>query len=96
MTAVSATVTASDSVSATPEANPQAPSRIDPHREAEVLGVLGALEDAVAHGEVLVADALEPEVGVGDAEVARPLERDLAEPLVGQRQERRVDLVSVP
>ena len=72
----------------------EAPGAVEdhPHREAEVLGVLGALEGAVAHREVLVAVALEPEVRVGDAEVARPLEGDLAEPLVGQRQERRIDL----
>ena len=76
------------------DAGGEAPGAVedDPHREAEVLGVLGALEHAVAHREVLVADALEAEVGVGDPEVAGPGQRHLAETLVGQGQERRIDL----
>ena len=51
----------------------------DAHGEAEVLGVGCALESAVAHREVLVAVALEAEVRVGDPEVTRPLEGDLAQ-----------------
>ena len=39
----------------------------DADGEAEVLGVAGGLEDAVARTEVLVAVALEPEVGVAGA-----------------------------
>ena len=50
-TAVSATRTASSAVSTTPEAKPHAPPWIDADREAEVLGVAGALEHAVAHAE---------------------------------------------
>ena len=55
-----------------------------PDREAEVLGVAGALEHAVADAEVLVADPLEPEVGVGGAELPRPGERGVAELAVGE------------
>ncbi len=64
-----------------------------PDREAEVLAVLGALERAVAHGEVLVADPLEPEVGVVDAEVAGPRQRGVGEAAVGEGGEGRVDPV---
>ena len=78
-TAVSASRTASSSVSTTPEAKPQAPPWIDPDGEAEVLGVGGALEHAVADAEALVADPLEPEVGVGGAELGRPGEGGVAE-----------------
>ena len=80
-------------MSATPEAKPQAPSRTTRTANPRSSASWAPSSRAVAHGEVLVAVALEPEVGVADAEVAGPLERDLAEPPVGQRQERRVDLV---
>jgi len=41
---------------------------------------------------VLVAIALEPEVGMAHAEVAGATQSGLRESLVGQRQERRIDL----
>ena len=63
----------------------------DPDGEAEVLGVAGALQDAVAHPEVLVADPLEAEVGVGDAELAGPGEGRVAERAVGEVGEGRVE-----
>ena len=46
-----------------------------PDREAHVLAVAGALEHAVAHAQMLVADPLEPEVGVTRPEIAGLLER---------------------
>ena len=61
------------------------------HREPEVLGVARGLEDAVADAEVLVADPLEPEVGVGRAELAGPAERDVPEVAVGEGGEGRVE-----
>ena len=64
-----------------------------PDREPEVLAVRGALELAVADGEVLVADPLEPEVGVVDAEVPGPRQRGLGEAAVGEGGEGRVDPV---
>ena len=63
----------------------------DADREAEVLGVAGALQHAVAHAEVLVADPLEAEVRVAGAELARPLQRGVAERAVGQGGEGRVE-----
>ncbi len=65
----------------------------DPNGEPDVLGVGGALEPPVAHPDVLRADPLEPEVGVADVEVLRPGQGRLGHPAVGQRGERRVDLV---
>ena len=65
----------------------------DADGEADVLGVRGALEPPVAHPDVLRADPLEPEVGVADVEVLGPGQRRLRHPAVGQRGERRVDLV---
>ena len=66
----------------------------DPDREPEVLGVHGGLQHPVAGGEVLVADPLEAEVGVGRPELAGPAQRDLAEVSEGQGREGRVEAVS--
>ena len=62
-----------------------------PDREAEVLAVAGTLENTVANAEVLRANPLEPEVGVGGAELARPGERDVAELSVGEVDERGIE-----
>ncbi len=57
------------------------------HGEAEVLGVPGALEHAVADAEVLRADPLEAEVGMARTVLLGAGQRDLAEPAVGERLE---------
>ncbi len=59
----------------------------DPDGEAEVLGVAGALEDAVADPEVLVAHPLEPEVGVTGPEVGGAGQRDVRQAAVRQGSE---------
>ena len=62
-----------------------------PDGEAEVLGVAGRLEHAVAGAEVLVAHPLEAEVGVGRAELGGSGQRDVTEAPVGQRGEGRIE-----
>ena len=54
------------------------------HRESQVLGVGGALEVAVADREVLVAVALEAEVGVLGTPAGRALQSDLTQLSVGE------------
>ena len=82
MVILAATLATATAVSATGrlglgqrDAGGEAPGAVvdHPDGEAEVLGVLGALEGAVANADALVADALEAEVGVGDTEVAAPV-----------------------
>ena len=63
----------------------------DPDRESEVLAVAGTLEHTVADPQMLRADPLEPEVGVGGAELPGPGERDVAELSVGEVAEGRVE-----
>ena len=62
------------------------------HREAEVLTVAGPLEDAVARGEVLVADPLEAEVGMADTQLPRAGQGGVPETAVGERDEGLVEL----
>ncbi len=64
----------------------------DPDREAEVIGVESGLEHAVAHHQLLVADPLEAEVGVGCPQLLCPAEGDRAELAVGEGGEGRIDL----
>ena len=77
------------------DAGGEAPRAVEdhPHREADVLGVAGALQPPVADPDVLVADPLEPEVRVADVEVLGPGERGLGHLAVGQGGERVVDRV---
>ena len=77
-----------------PGGEPPRPAVDDPHREPEVLGVGRSLEHSVAYPEVLVAHALEAEVGVAGSQLARPGQRDVAEVAEGERQEGRVELGS--
>ena len=62
----------------------------DPDREAEVLVIRDALQDAVSDAQVLVAHPLEPEVGVAGAQLARPGEGGVGEPSIGERGEGRI------
>jgi hypothetical protein len=64
-----------------------------PDRQAEVLGVVRALEVAVPDPDVLAADPLQPEVGVVDAEVAGAGQGGIGESAERESQERGVDLV---
>ena len=67
----------------------------DADGKAQVLAVLGALQVAVAHGQVLVPDPLEPEVGMGDPEVACARQRSRGQPPVRKRGEGRIDPAGV-
>jgi hypothetical protein len=64
----------------------------DADGQAEVLVVLGALQQAVAQRDRLRPDSLQPELGEGRTEVLGPLQGGLGESLTGQGEERRVDL----
>ena len=64
----------------------------DADREPEVLDVGGGLQDLVTRAQVLVAHALETEVGMGGAQLRGPGEGDLAEVAEGEREEGRIDL----
>ena len=70
-TACSATRAAASGVRSTPDG--EAPGAVvhDAHREAEVLAVLGAVEARVAQARKLLAQSLDPEVGVLGAQLAR-------------------------
>ncbi len=59
--------------------------------EADVLRVAGGLQHPVAGAEILVAHALEAEVGMGGAELGGSGQRDVTETSVGQRGEGRID-----
>ena len=87
-TAVSATSIAASRLSTDAGGEPPGAVEHHPDREADVLGVGGALEPAVADADRLGADPLEPEVGVADVEVLRPRQRGLTHPPVGKCGER--------
>ncbi len=59
------------------DAGGEAPGAVvhHPDREADVLAVAGRVDPAVAQDQVLVADPLQPEVGVLGPEIAHPLQR---------------------
>ena len=75
------------------DAGGEAPRPVVHHadREAEVLGVAGGLEDAVAGTEVLVAVAFEAEVRVARAELLGSGQGHVAEATVRQVGEGRVE-----